>query len=382
MIPALTFLLVLPLFLPLGITLTVATVIEGLFLIAFLFHRLRASTFASPEVLIFLMVVSLNVVLSFAFHPEFSFQIVRSALGPVAFLLVAARLYRSASPSELWTPFQTRILLAAIVSVGLVTAYNPGDLISQNVSILLDGDPSSAERKFILPHTAFNILFPLFVLTGRWLPAAACLVVILAAGSRGALVAAVLTVTVFLLRERAKGLLPLAVVGLGIVAAGFFFPASFERLQAQSVFEDYTRIEEISAAARTFWDPAHVLTGLPFTFPYWEGYGAFTSFADEQERIFTNSMFDVHNGFLFVLLRFGIVGGACIGFALWRLWRDAKPLRPALVSYLLLWLTSAGPISAVDGAFALALAAMFVSNRAVAATPQENASSNHIQHPA
>lgn len=366
MIEAIAFALALVLFLPLGMNLAVATGIEAVFLALFLVYRGRPSNFARPEVLVFMFIVVLNIALSMAFHPEFSFQIVRSALGPVAFMLVATRLSQGGPLHDFWSPLQTKILLGAIVSVGVIAVINPGGWLPQNVSILLEADASSAERKFILPHTAFNIIFPLFVLGGRWLPALACLIVILAAGSRGALVTAVVVVAVFLVRQKGRAVIPLVLVATSFIGLAVIFPAAFDRLQTQSVFEDYTRFEEIAAATTAAWTPAHILTGLPFTFPYWEGYAAFTSFADEQERVFTNSMFDVHNGFVFVLLRFGIIGAGCVIIALARFWRSSPELRPVLLSFLLLWLTSAGPISAIDGSFALALAALFIPRRQLA----------------
>jgi hypothetical protein len=359
MIEFLVFALHLALFLPLGINLAVSTVVESIILAMVLVYRVRLGAYMRPEVIVFVLIAAVNVAISYWNAPEYAFQIVRSAIGPIAFVLIATRLSDPHAPPLPLTPSQTRIVVWALVSVAVIALINPEGALPQNLSILVEADALSSERKFLIPHTAFNVLFPLFVLTRRWLPAAACLVVILAAGSRGALVAATLTVIVFLLLEKSRAILPLLGVAGVFTVIGLLFPAAFERLGSQSFFEEYTRMDELAAATKAAFAPATVLTGLPFTFPYWNGYEGAGGLPGDQ-RVVVNTMFDVHNGFIFVVLRFGLVGATCLAIALLKLWRARPELRSVLVSFLLLWLTSAGPISSVDGAFAIALAAAIV----------------------
>jgi len=62
--------------------------------------------------------------------------------------------------------------------------------------------------------------------------------------------------------------------------------------------------------------PVSMMIGIGHGVAYSEGYGAFAEETDENERLLDNSRYDLENGPVFLLLRFGILGTLLVAMAL------------------------------------------------------------------
>ena len=344
----------LPIFLPLGLDFLTVTVMELCFLILFMVNNGTKKLWQNKTLQLFLGLTFVLSIAALLANYENWFQIIRAGIAPAITAICLVIIDRS--DFKLYLPYSD-VFKILILSSGALALLPPLEFLPQNISINLLNEFTGEQRRFIIPHTFFLIITPFLLLKGRVALGLSGLSIAFASGSRGAFLGILLTVIYFAATDRSsRNLYKLIVVGVMGSLIALFFSVTIDRLNIQGFVEDHQRINELFSALSTAIKFPNVVFGLPFTFPHWEGYQAESTFDPEKERVFINSAFDVHNGFVFMLLRFGLSGSLLLAILLFRVWSKYPGFRPILLCYLLLWLTSSAPIMVVDGPFALVFA--------------------------
>lgn len=352
----------LPLLAPVGLNFKVTLALEFAFLLLLFLRISLVRTLLQGPVSLFLTLTMALVLVSLATKPENWFQIIRLGIGPVITAICLAVIAQQGPTLNI---ANKRLFELLIIFAGVLAFLPPLPFLPQNISINIIDPYSEQSRKFITPHTFFLIITPYLLLNRRPIIALAGLAIALASGSRGSFLAIIVTTSIFvLIDKRTNKAVVLLALGLMLLFVAQFFATTFHRLTIQGFVEDQQRITELLSALMKAIEFPNIIFGLPFTYPHWDGYFAVSTFDPERERVFINSMFDVHNGFVFLLLRFGIIGCALLALMIRRVWIKYPDFRPIVACYLLLWFTSSGPIMVIDGSFALILAFMLFGARA------------------
>jgi hypothetical protein len=182
------------------------------------------------------------------------------------------------------------------------------------------------------------------------------------AGSKTLMACIVAIYIYFGLRKASTGRLVLLIAGavvlLIIAQAGGLF-GRFADLMSNG---DPWRYLEPLAAGERLADPLRFLIGNGGGVPYWQGHDALAITQGSDSRVVINSMYDVHNGFMTLALRFGVPGAIAYTLAFVRSVPSVDG-RALLVTLLLgNILLSHGPVELVE-AVGLALGIRLLSHR-------------------
>jgi hypothetical protein len=106
---------------------------------------------------------------------------------------------------------------------------------------------------------------------------------------------------------------------LAVISLYIFYSFGIEgRFRSAFAGGEFIRSIEIQAATDAIGSNFNWLFGIGWGFSYWNGLGAYYLLIDDSYAYIINGKFDVHNGFLTLFLRMGIVGGGFILFAHFR----------------------------------------------------------------
>jgi hypothetical protein len=220
------------------------------------------------------------------------------------FLLVAGRnVLTNLSESTLNTLYATTrkvvIMVAILVAIDLVS----GTELSPAVIRVKDAVPSD-QRIYIMASSALPALLLLFLWRVDVAPCIATLVLIGASQGKTMLAAIPIALVVLAIAKPRQGVLALL-----IVAPLAVMLAPTDRLVTFVDGGDFQRLRQINEALE-----AYTADGLSMTFgighgtPYSAGYAQFGAANPEQANLYENSRFDVENGYIYLLLRFGFLG--------------------------------------------------------------------------
>ncbi len=355
-------LITIPLFMPLGLTFFASFLIEFIYVILFLIDNLRLKKLFNFSFVIFSLQFIGLIIVSLLFSPSENWkQILRQAPGPILIYVF----FTLANHVDIVRRIDyIRYLKILIISVGFIALLPKIPFLPQNISIN-QIDDLAAQRFFITPVTFFILISPYFIINRNILCSISTLSITFATGSRGALISILLSVLIcgnsIRLKRRLQLLFSLIVI---VFILNLFSPVTFQRLFTDLDFItlDSKRYLEIGAALLKFIQFPNFIFGLPFTFPYWDGWfltGNIPTIDNEPQ--FINSTFDIHNGFVFLLLRFGVLGFILFLNLFIKIFKEYPKYRPTLITFCFLNLVSSGPLY-FDGCFGLLYSFMLIYN--------------------
>jgi hypothetical protein len=169
-------------------------------------------------------------------------------------------------------------------------------------------DLSEDKRIYVFPSLLFLVLFVEAALSAR-LVQFLYLVLIVITVSKTFFIVVVLTYLLNIVANKSLKATVLSIVML-IIAIGLAIMTQLpERIGVFVEEGDPWRTLESLAALDRLVDPIRLFFGNGAGVPYWGGRGSVVDY-DEVQRVVENSFYDVHNGFLTLLLRFGLIGAS------------------------------------------------------------------------
>jgi len=163
------------------------------------------------------------------------------------------------------------------------------------------------KRIYVYPSLLFLVLFIDAVLSAR-MTQIIYLVLIVVTVSKTLFFVVTLTYLLNIMANRSLKRTVFSIIML-FLAAGLAAVAQLpDRIGAFVEEGDPWRMIEPLAALERLADPLRLAIGNGAGVPYWGGRESVMDY-DEVQRVVENSFYDVHNGFLTVLLRFGLIGG-------------------------------------------------------------------------
>lgn len=198
------------------------------------------------------------------------------------------------------------IMVCGLVLLDLALGLNMAP-----AAIRVEGTDISQQRIYIVASSALAPLFFLYLWKKDYVPLVAVTVMIFATQGK-IMMAAIPAALILLAFKRPKtGLL---IIALLIPVAVYLFPTS--RIVDFIDGGDIQRLRQINEALAAYttniW---RIVVGAGHGTPYSEGYAQFGQINPDQANLYENTRFDVENGFVYLLLRFGVIGFA-VFFAL------------------------------------------------------------------
>jgi hypothetical protein len=286
---------------PMGLRLNVLSYMAGLGILWLVFHRhISLSGWKLP--FLFLMITTIAAAISVMRGAELSyFQFLRGAIFPIllVFLLCTKITQKFMLSLESLLPV---ITVGALMSAFLYFAIG-SDLY--NSSLDIPYDEAVYKRFFVYPIYLFLLLFVDAAINNRKSQIPYGLLLI-ASGSK-AIFLSILLVYLFILFSRFSvgRFLGGSIVLVFIAVAAYYF-GLYDRVADFMVDGDPWRVYEPLAAIDNLMDPIRFFIGNGSGIPYWDGRALSNSGADESLRVMINALYDVHNGFLAVALKFGV----------------------------------------------------------------------------
>jgi hypothetical protein len=204
---------------------------------------------------------------------------------------------------ELFDRMIPTLILGGFVAAFLYFGFG---LDYYNSQVDIPFETSESKRIYIYPSLLFVVLFVDAAVSGR-MTQIVYLLIIAITGSKTFFVAVAFTYVVSIVGCRSLKRTAFSILML-VLAAGIAVAAHLPDRIGMLVEEgDPWRVVEPLAALDRLADPLRLAFGNGAGVPYWGGRESLVDY-DEVQRVVENSFYDVHNGFVTLLLRFGLVG--------------------------------------------------------------------------
>jgi hypothetical protein len=218
-------------------------------------------------------------------------------------LLVGQQIFDGITTPRLQFIYTTARILVILVAALVLADLTTGLEISPAV-IRVKEEGLSGQRIYITASSAIAPLFFLYLWRLDLLPLLATIVIIAASQGKAMLAAIPIALIVFGIRRPKAGALSFLVI---MPFALLLAPT--DRLTEFIEAGDLQRLRQINEAWEIYTSNAlNILIGAGHGTPYSEGYAQFGGSNAEQANLYENSRYDVENGFIYLLLRFGAVG--------------------------------------------------------------------------
>ncbi len=232
------------------------------------------------------------------------FQVFRGSL----FLLLVIWLMVEEFDDELMAAIERLIPILLVAAFVSAVAYFALGLNLYNSTLDLPYDESEYKRLYVFPTYFFMILLFDEVRKGRAIQYLYAGVLLITASKALFLSLACIYMWKWLGAMRLRNI-AMAALGMGLMSALAVATGVLDRaLEFVEVGDPWRALEPVMALLRLM-DPLRAIFGNGMGIAYWGGWGTEVDVTDDSLRVIVNSMFDVHNGIVTVLLRFGIPGG-------------------------------------------------------------------------
>lgn len=235
-----------------------------------------------------------------------------------------------------------------------------------NSTLDIPYEESLYKRFFVYPTYFFMMIF-LFLVISENKIAVNYALLLLASGSKAIFISVFFCYIYNASRNISFKKILIGVALLSVLFAIIVQAGMLNRLEDFFEAGDPWRYYESLAAIERLGDPIRFLFGNGAGIAYWEGRESIYGFIDltansDESRVITNSLFDVHNGFLALALKFGVPLSLVYCYFIARSLNGVKGKRLYLIIIFLNILLSHGPVQIVE-AVGLGLGIRFIAFR-------------------
>jgi hypothetical protein len=297
------------------------------------------------------------------------YQAVRSGVPFVGLLLAFGLRWKSqAEAKSLDLPLAVFTYIGVLQVISIL--LDLGGLSIGNFAIVTDSEQGEIKRYYTYPTALQGVLVWVGIRHGRLLLSITGAICLLAAQSKVFTIILVWAVVSGWYQRRVdqehrpKLILPVAigvVIFVGGVAA---VPGLYDRY---AIFAgnggDFMRLFEIqSGLAAWTYDIQSVFFGRGFGVSISEGYyNLFSAYSEDRAGSFENCKYDIHNGFIAVAAKAGLIGVIWLAWTLWA-WSARAGMRKIIIPIFILQFASAGGLAtSFDGALLILAAGWYTS---------------------
>jgi hypothetical protein len=209
--------------------------------------------------------------------------------------------------------FLTLVAISGLIDIVLGTHFAPSQIRILN-------QPESSPRLYLVGIELAAALLPVFVWRKMYIAMVSCVAIIFMTGGKASL--AILTLVILFVMATTKGRsISKIVIFLAFSSSILFYANQINSRIADFLIDgDIRRLQQINESFNLFsTDYITMAVGGGMATAYSEGYTEFSSDLNgdnDQSALLENSRFDIENGYLYVLTRFGILGTMALVFLL------------------------------------------------------------------
>jgi len=283
------------------------------------------------------------------------FQLIRGLAPFFIIYLIPVAIKKSNLSADEKTNISTTLLIFGLLS----TVFFMLNIPLANVAISINNEGEGMNRLYVMPFHVYFVFYLFFLKQQKSLLALIAALILLASGGRSSFIILTLLTSLHIIQNiNSKKSIIMIVTTIIIIY--------LESDQLQKILwrfneiEDDFRVWDFNEGLKSWLQSfTTFFIGNGFGFPLSEGFAYFGGDADA--RVSINSMYELHNLYIQLLARLGIIGTIFVGYIFYKDHKHNDSFSSFLIIILVLGISSAGSILSIDGAIMIIIYSLFFS---------------------